>query len=108
MVGHAKRAHSPPRGRGGAVSRRLRAAHYANLAVMLSFGSGLAQNGPPPGYYDEQNQSFPKGLFDSPVVDHEVAAKAKPPVGEKVNGRKREGGACHHYRDWFYDYPQPC
>jgi hypothetical protein len=47
-------------------------------------------------------------LFDSPVVDHKVAAKAKPPVGEKVNGRKREGGACHHYRDWFYDYPQPC
>ena len=99
---------SAPTGRTGAVSRWLGAAHHANWAVILAIGVMVAQGAPqgmPPAPDDN---GYPPGLFEnSPVIDHE-AAKAKPHDGKGTKKHRSSEGSCHHYRDWFYPYPQPC
>jgi hypothetical protein len=96
--------YSAPTRRSGAVSRGLRAAHHANWAAILAMGVMVAQGMPPA----PDDNGYPPGLFEnSPVIDHD-AAKAKP-HDEGVNKKHRSSErSCHHYRDWFYPYPQPC
>ena len=99
--------HSAPAGRSGAVSRWPRAAHHAS-SVILAIGVMVAQGAPqgmPPAPDDN---GYPPGLFEnSPVIDHE-APKAKPRDGKGSKKHRSAEGSCHHYRDWFYPYPQPC
>ena len=96
--------YSAPTGRSGAVSRWLRAARHVNWAAILAIGFMVAQGMPPA----PDDNGYPPGLFEnSPVIDHEPA-KAKPRDGKGSKKHRSSQGSCHHYRDWFYPYPQPC
>jgi hypothetical protein len=58
------------------------------------------------------DSDYPAGLFEhSPVNDAPAAAprQGSRAVGQpKSPSRNRDNGACHHYREWRYPYPQPC
>jgi hypothetical protein len=55
---------------------------------------------------------YPAGLFErsplngSPAVSH--PGHKVPPSQAKDPASERASGACHHYRDWRYSWPQPC
>ena len=56
---------------------------------------------------------YPAGLFErSPLHGRPVAAshpgRKVPPSEAKGPDSERASGACHHYREWRYPWPQPC
>jgi len=59
------------------------------------------------------DSDYPAGLFErSPVTDAPAAApprQGSPAIGRpRSPSKSRDNGACHHYREWRYPYPQPC
>jgi hypothetical protein len=59
------------------------------------------------------DSDYPAGLFErSPLNDTPAAASPPghkiPPSQAKDPPGERASGACHHYREWRYPWPQPC
>ena len=54
---------------------------------------------------------YPPGLFEQSPLN---GAPADAPRSHKAQGAPKEPlgrrapGGCHHYRSWFYPWPQPC
>ena len=53
---------------------------------------------------------YPGGLFERSPLNGPPAAvsRRRPPSQAKDPPSERASGACHHYRDWRYPWPQPC
>ena len=55
---------------------------------------------------------YPAGLFERSPLNgppatishrgHKIPSQAKDPASERASG------ACHHYSEWRYPWPQPC
>jgi hypothetical protein len=59
------------------------------------------------------DSDYPAGLFErSPVTDMPAAAASSQghdfPRQARNPARGRASDGCHHYREWFYPWPQPC
>ena len=63
----------------------------------------------PPAWADPD---YPAGLFERSPLNGPPAAVSRPghnpPSQAKDPHSERAGGACHHYRQWRYSWPQPC
>ena len=54
---------------------------------------------------------YPAGLFERSPLNGPPAAvsrRGNPPSQAKDPPSERASGACHHYREWRYPWPQPC
>jgi hypothetical protein len=56
---------------------------------------------------------YPAGLFERSPLNGPPAAVSHrghkiPPSQAKDTASERASGACHHYREWRYSWPQPC
>ena len=56
---------------------------------------------------------YPAGLFERSPLNGPPAAVSRrrhnpPPSQAKDPPSERASGACHHYREWRYSWPQPC
>jgi hypothetical protein len=55
---------------------------------------------------------YPAGLFERSPLNGPPAAVSRPghnpPSQAKDPHSERASGACHHYRQWRYSWPQPC
>jgi hypothetical protein len=56
---------------------------------------------------------YPAGLFERSPLNGPPAAVSHqgtkiPPSQAKDPASERASGACHHYREWRYPWPQPC
>ena len=56
---------------------------------------------------------YPAGLFErsplnGPPAGRFAPAAQSPPSQAKDPPSERASGACHHYREWRYSWPQPC
>jgi hypothetical protein len=56
---------------------------------------------------------YPAGLFERSPLNGPPAAVSRrghnlPPSQAKDPPSERASGACHHYREWRYPWPQPC
>jgi hypothetical protein len=63
----------------------------------------------PPAWADPD---YPAGLFERSPLNGPPAAVSRPghnpPSQAKDPHSERATGACHHYREWRYSWPQPC
>jgi hypothetical protein len=58
------------------------------------------------------DSDYPAGLFERSPLNGPPAAVsrrgAKSPSEANDSPSGRASGACHHYREWRYPWPQPC
>jgi hypothetical protein len=57
--------------------------------------------------------NYPAGLFERSPLNGPPAAVSRrahnnSPSQAKDSPIERASGACHHYREWRYPWPQPC